>query len=165
MFYYGKQCLSLDKDDKVVVIALAYAYMRANLPLQVASTDSEDFTSDSKASWKASVSSESSAEELDVMILDEVPDKIPLEQELIDAKLTHLTKKIRRSIKKMFSGKGLIDLSQHDICPSEVPAEHDFELKNDEPIYHKPLKCHPSYLFEGGLYFSSTVNTTEEKVD
>lgn len=71
------------------------------------------------------------------MIMDEEPDMSPSEEYLIDAKLIHINRKKRRELKKMLLGKRMIALSVHDLRPSEVPVEHDFELKNDEPIYHK----------------------------
>lgn len=97
-------------------------------------TDSKDFTTDSEASERGSVSSESSEEEFVVMIMVDGPYKSLTEDEFIDANLTHLNRKNGRALKKMLLGKGRISLSLHDLRPSEVLVEQDFKLKNDDPI-------------------------------
>lgn len=67
------------------------------------------------------------------------------EEEIIDANLTHFNRKTRRALKKIVIGKGLIALWLDDLLPLEVTVEHDFELKIDEPIYHKLRRMSPKY--------------------
>lgn len=73
-------------------------------------TDSDDSTSDSEAVDQDSLSSEFMKEKFVIIIMNEVPDKSPSDEELIDAKLTHLNRKTCRALKKILPGKRLIAL-------------------------------------------------------
>lgn len=122
-----------------------YEYIREDHALDGGATNDKYFTSDSEATEWASVSIESSEEEFVVMITDEGADKRKTEEELIGTKLTHLDRNTRTELKKMLLEKGLIALSLHDLRRSEVLFERDFELKNDEPIYHKSRRMSPKH--------------------
>lgn len=80
----GKQSFSFLKYGEEFTISLGYEYFRDYRALDGGVTDSEDFTSDSEASERTPMSSERIEEEFMVMNMDEVPDKSPTEDELID---------------------------------------------------------------------------------
>lgn len=146
----GKHCFCLVKDVEHVTIPLVYstsemAVLSEQSRLDGGAADCEDFTSDSESTEWASVSIESSEEKFVMMITDEGPDKSPTEEELIVTKLTHLDRNIRRELSKMLLEKVLIALSLDDMRPPEVPVEHDFEMKNDQPIYHKSRRISPKH--------------------
>lgn len=57
--------------------------------------------------------------------------------ELSEEGLAYLKQRYAEILCWMFLNSGTIEESIYDLRPTDVPVEHSFDLKSDEPIYCK----------------------------
>lgn len=66
-------------------------------------------------------------------------------KEALHAKLDHLPVETRDFITDLFVEQGVVALSLRDLCPSNVPFRHQFELNDSEPVYHSARRMAPKH--------------------
>lgn len=112
-------------------------------------TPSEDFTSDSSEEEPlvSSIDDLGEDDEFVLMIgkdLEEDEETYTEKtEEQLEKKLQHLPRKARRKLERIIRKAGVVAESLYDLRPADVPVEHHFELKADEPIYCRGRRVSP----------------------